>query len=96
MPKRKFGPEEQGVSPKTLSDVRPGSAVVVRDAYGQMRSKVATTGVIEGGSFFVVWVARPEEVALAAAGNREPDAVPWPAEDVWVPGDEPGEDGPRA
>lgn len=89
MPSRSFDPQEQGVSPRTLSDVQPGSAVIVRDASGKFLSKIATTGVVEGSSFLVVWVARPEETALAAVSRRDPDAVPWPAEDVWLPSDAP-------
>jgi hypothetical protein len=44
--------------------------------------KIATTGIVPGNRFPVVWVCRPEEWQAALQEDREPDAVPWPAEDV--------------
>jgi hypothetical protein len=85
----RFDPDKQGVNRRTLAEVQEGTPVVVRDASGEFLRRVARTGVIRGGSFLVVWVARPEEVETAAREGRAPDAVPWPAEDVWIPGDEP-------
>lgn len=35
-----------------------------------------------GRDFAVVWICRPEEWEAAQAEGREPEGVPWPAEDV--------------
>lgn len=48
--------------------------------------RIATTAVVEGTRFPVVWVCREEEWDQALRENREPDAVPWPAEDVSLRG----------
>jgi hypothetical protein len=80
----------EGVHPRTLAEVTGGSRVIVRDAGGNFLPKVAVTPVIKGGSFLVVWVARDEEMDAAGAECRTPDAIPWPATDVWVPGEELG------
>jgi hypothetical protein len=84
------------IHPRTWEDVRAGSPVVIRDAAGVMHRRVAVTCVTRGDSFLVVWVARPEEVEAAERMLREPDAAPWPAEDVWVPGCEPESGGSDA
>lgn len=72
-----------GIHPRTRSDVKAGVQVITRDAFGRFREATATTGVEWGRDFFVVWIER----------NAGDDAVPWPAEDVWLPGDEPKEEG---
>lgn len=69
---------------------RPGDG---RDAGGEFLPRIATTGVIRGGSFLVVWVARSEEWARALHEGDVPEQIPWPATDVWVPGEEPVETG---
>jgi hypothetical protein len=38
--------------------------------------------IVRGEDFPVVWVAREEEWEAAQAEGREPNAVPWPADDV--------------
>lgn len=86
----RYSPE--GVHPRTLAEVAGGSRVIVRDAGGKFLRRVAVTPVIKGGGFLVVWVARDEEMDAAGAEQRAPDAIPWPAADVWVPGEEPGSD----
>jgi hypothetical protein len=56
--------------------------VVVVDAFGQDQERIALSGVVQGGDFEVVRVCRPDEWELARDEGREPDGVPWPAEDV--------------
>jgi hypothetical protein len=82
----------EGIHLRTLSEVKGGDPVIVRDAGGEFLPRVATTGVIRGGSFLVVWVARSEEIAGALREGDVPEQVPWPATDVWVPGEEPKKD----
>lgn len=60
----------------------PGDQVAVRDAFGEILPRRALTGVIMGHDFEVVWVCREEEWEAAHAEAREPEGVPWPAEDV--------------
>ena len=79
-----------GIHPRTLADVADGTPVRVRDAEGEMLDRIARTGVEMATNFPVVWVARPDEWELARREGRPPDSVPWPAEDVWLRGDEPG------
>jgi hypothetical protein len=86
-----------GIRPRTLAEVKPGCSVIVRDARGDLTERVAATGVIRGAAFMVVRVCRPEAWAAARRLGRDADdeAVPWPAEDVWLPGDVPsGQDSP--
>lgn len=80
----------QDIHPRTREDVGSGTPVVIRDARGEFHERIAQTGVEWGRNFLVVWVARPGEVAQARREGRPGDAVPWPAEDVWLPGDAPG------
>lgn len=82
------------IHPKTLTDVAAGSRVIVRDARGDLLERVAASTVKEGANFLVVWVSRPEEWAAALQERRDPEQVPWPAEDVWLPGDEPRAEAP--
>jgi len=65
-----------------MDDVTRGQAVVVRTATGESLAKRAVSGVEPGHDFPIVWVCREEEWQSAEAERREPDAVPWPAEDV--------------
>lgn len=70
----------EGIHPRTLAGVTAGSAVIVRDAGGDFRDMIAMGAVTRGHSFLVVWVRGPR------SGS---DGIPWPATDVWLPGDEP-------
>lgn len=65
-----------------MAEIEPGTPVLVKSAFGEDLERIATTGVVEGASFAVVWVSRPDEWADAQAEGREPEATPWPAEDV--------------
>lgn len=89
-PGGKFSPEH--VHPRTLAQVGVGTPVVVRDAFGKYLRRIARTGVVRGHDFLVIWVARAEELEAAKAERRDPQTMPWPAEDAWLPGDEPRED----
>jgi hypothetical protein len=64
-------------------DIRPESPVQVRTASGEILKRWALSGIVEGGYFPVVWVCRQDELTLARDEGREPERVPWPAEDVW-------------
>jgi hypothetical protein len=62
--------------------IQPGSTVLARTAFGDELVRIAHTGVEMGRDFLVVWVVAPHEWEMAQGENREPDATPWPAEDV--------------
>lgn len=62
--------------------IAPGAYVSARDALGRDLKRRAVTPITKGHEFPVVWVCGEEEWDLAKAEGREPDAVPWPAEDV--------------
>jgi hypothetical protein len=62
--------------------VQPGSTVLARTAFGDELVRIALTGVEMGRDFPVVWVVVPYEWEIAQGEGREPDATPWPAEDV--------------
>ncbi|MBA3746338.1 MAG: hypothetical protein H0W96_02465 [Solirubrobacterales bacterium] len=61
-----------------------GQLIEVRDAFGQTLPRVATGPVDPGYDFAVVWACRAEEWDAAQAEGRDPDATPWPIEDVSV------------
>lgn len=63
-------------------EIQPGKTVLVRDAWGATLTKRAVTGVTAGRDFAVVWACRQEEWEAAEREGREPEALPWPAEDV--------------
>jgi hypothetical protein len=59
-----------------------GDTVEVINAWGERSVRVAATGVFAGRDFPVVRVCSQDEWAAAAREGREPEGVPWPAEDV--------------
>ncbi len=65
-----------------VMSIEPGTRVLVRSATGELLPRIASSDVVRGEDFPVVWVCREEEWKAAQAEGREPDAVPWPAEDV--------------
>jgi hypothetical protein len=65
-----------------VGPIRPGDLVMVRTALGDWRQRRAVTGIEAGDRFPVVWACRLEEWAAAQTDGRDPDAAPWPAEDV--------------
>jgi hypothetical protein len=68
-----------------VSEFRSGDMVIVRDARGHTLRKRALGPAMQGGSFRVVWACREEEWQAARAEGREPEGMPWPAEDVFLP-----------
>lgn len=65
-----------------MSTVEPGSTVIIRTADGKTLDRRAITGVERGSTFDVVWVCKEEEWVAATREGRDPESVPWPAEDV--------------
>jgi hypothetical protein len=61
-----------------------GQLIEVRDAFGQTLQRIALGPVDPGYEFAVVWAATPEEWESAQVEGREPEATPWPIEDVHV------------
>jgi hypothetical protein len=66
----------------TLPSITPGDPIIVLNAYGEREARRAITGVVAGLDFPVVWACRQEEWDAAATERRDPQGVPWPAEDV--------------
>jgi len=64
------------------NSIQRGDRIVVRDALGQELERVATTAVLPGDRFSVVFASRIEEWEAAREEGREPDSVPWPMSDV--------------
>lgn len=64
--------------------IEPGMKVLARAYDGELLERVAMTDVIDGDDFPVVWVCREEEWKAAHGETREPDGLPWPAEDVQL------------
>jgi hypothetical protein len=65
-----------------LEELKPGDLIRVVDSVGAQRTKRALGPATQGGTFPVVWACREEEWQAATAENREPEGMPWPAEDV--------------
>ena len=65
-----------------MERILPSSKVLVRSAYEELLPRRALTGVVMGRDFQVVWVCSEAEWEAAQAERREPEGVPWPAEDV--------------
>lgn len=59
-----------------------GDHVDALDAEGERLPRRALGGMVDGADFPVVWVCREEEWRAAQSEGREPEGVPWPAEDV--------------
>lgn len=62
--------------------IHVGDRVLVRTAGGDELPRRATTPVVSGLDFLVVWVCPEEEWIAAIEGDRAPEVVPWPAEAV--------------
>ena len=56
-----------------MSEIRPGSNVIVTDANGADHQATATSGVMPGRDFPVVWVY---------FDRKNLAVIPWPASDV--------------
>ena len=68
-----------------MGNFQAGDHVEVVDAEGERLPRRALSGIVDGEDFPVVWVAREEEWAAAEREGRQPEGVPWPAEDVSDP-----------
>ncbi len=62
--------------------IERGSYVWARSATNEQLERRALTGVEDGYDFKVVWLCSEREWETAQAEGREPEGVPWPAEDV--------------
>jgi hypothetical protein len=67
-----------------MTEIKRGDWVVAIDARGVELRRRALGGPMRGQNFMVVPVCRPEEWDAAEREGREPDPIPWPAEDVKV------------
>ncbi len=65
-----------------LAEILPGDKVIVRSADHRHLERRATSGIVRGYDFLVIWVCREEEWEASQRERREPDAIPWPAEAV--------------
>ena len=65
-------------------DIEHGDQVLAASADGVERRLRALGSVIAGGDFAVVWVCSEDEWTAAQAEGREPQGIPWPADDVKV------------
>ncbi|HEX9774228.1 MAG TPA: hypothetical protein VGB83_01420 [Actinomycetota bacterium] len=65
------------------ADIAPGEIVVAINAFGERHPRRALTGIeSEGHDFPVVWLCSEEEWQDALREGRDPEGIPWPAEDV--------------
>ncbi len=64
--------------------IQAGSRILVRTAFDERLERIATSGVEHGDRFAVVWACRVEEWQAAKEEGRQPESVPWPAQDVWL------------
>ncbi len=62
--------------------IEEGTKVVAVTAFGEQKECVATSPVVMGRDFAIVWVAPFEEWEAARSAGRGPSSLAWPAEDV--------------
>jgi hypothetical protein len=67
-----------------MGTIQPGDRVFARAATDEWVRRRAITGVVDGYDFPVVWVCTEDEWARYQSEGREPDRIPWPAEEVRV------------
>jgi hypothetical protein len=67
-----------------MTRIDPGTHVLATSATGEELRRRAMSEPMDGDDFRVVWVCREEEWLAAQAEGREPEGIPWPAEDVTV------------
>ncbi len=73
-----------GITYGALMEITRGTPVQVRTAAGELLPRRALGEIARGEDFPVVWVCRDEEWDTALLEGREPQGVPWPAEDVRI------------
>jgi hypothetical protein len=64
--------------------ISAGQRVFARTSSDRLIPKRATSAILDGMDFPIVWVCREEEWAAAEQEGREPNAVPWPADAVQL------------
>lgn len=64
--------------------LRAGVAVIATSKWAGNLSWIATGPVTRGATFPVVWICAPDEWEAAQSEERDPAAVPWPADDVAI------------
>ncbi len=62
--------------------IERGDELEVRTAFDQWVPRIAASGVELGATFEVVWVCTDTEWRRAESLGEEPDATPWPANEV--------------
>jgi hypothetical protein len=62
-----------------MTDIKKGSRVLARTSSDRLIERRATTGVVDGSDFPVVWICPEQEWQEALVSGREQDSVPWPA-----------------
>ncbi len=67
-----------------MASIGRGDRIRAAAADGVERELRALTGVIAGGDFAVVWACSEREWDAALADGREPEGIPWPADDVRI------------
>jgi hypothetical protein len=67
-----------------MDQIQRGDWLLAQAADGESRELRALGGVIAGGDFAVVWACSPTEWTAADNEEREPQGIPWPAEDARV------------
>jgi hypothetical protein len=76
----------------TTQHIAAGERIEALDVAGKQLRRRAVSGVVPGHDFPVVWVTSEEEWQAALDEGRDPDAVPWPAEDVRPLTDDAGDE----
>lgn len=72
-----------------MGDVQRGDLIAAEAADGELRELRALGETVAGGDFAVVWACSLAEWEAAEVEGREPEGIPWPAEDVQVVDREP-------
>jgi hypothetical protein len=67
-----------------MEEIAAGMLVFVRDVSGKALESRALSAIVPGRDFPVVWACREDEWLTAHAEDRQPEGVPWPAEDVTL------------
>lgn len=67
-----------------MGEAQRGDRIEVQGADGEDRELRALGSTIAGGDFAVVWACSLSEWDAATAEGRDPEGIPWPAEDVKV------------
>lgn len=77
-----FALKARSVLAMETNGIQRGDHVIAAAADGRDRELRALGGVIAGGDFAVVWACSEREWEAARAEGRDPEGIPWPADDV--------------